>query len=132
MAYIGENSAADMLGGEPRYFYALRRTDGGDLYFCRVDQALGQDSVTINNPAAVGDDFTDFSSGADFFEGRDVYHNIVYPNLNYEQMRWDERDLYYYIDDDGNQVNTTKGWYAVCEFNKKEKGHYYKFRKYRC
>lgn len=27
----------------------------------------------------------------------------------------------FYIDSDGKQVNTTKGWYAVCQFNKKEK-----------
>ena len=112
MSYIGENSASNMLGGEPRYFYALRRTDQGDLYFCRVDQALGQDSVTINNPAAVGDDFTDFSSGADFFEGRDVYHNIVYPNLNYEQMRWDNRSIYYYINAAGELVARVGQAYA--------------------
>ena len=25
----------------------------------------------------------------------------------------------FYIDSDGKQVNTTKGWYAVCKFNNK-------------
>ena len=104
MSYIGENGAAELLGGEPRYFYALRRTDEGELYFCRVDQALGQDSAVINNPADGNDDFTDFSSGNDFFEGRDVNHNLVYPNLNYEQMRWDNRSIYYYINSNGELV----------------------------
>lgn len=27
----------------------------------------------------------------------------------------------YYIDENGKKINTTKGWYAVCQFNKKEK-----------
>jgi hypothetical protein len=26
----------------------------------------------------------------------------VYDNLNYEQFRWDDRDLYYYLDANGN------------------------------
>lgn len=104
MSYIGQNGAETILGNEPRYFYALRRTDEGDLYFCRVDQAFGQDTVVINNPAAVSDDYTDFESGVDFFEGRDVNHNLVYPNLNYEQMRWDDRSIYYYLNNEGELV----------------------------
>ena len=42
--------------------------------------------------------------GIDFLEGRDVNHDVVYGNLTYEQYRWDNRNLYYYIDDDGQLV----------------------------
>ena len=96
-------SIDDRLGTHPRYFYALRRTDDGDLYFARVDQ-LSDDSIQINAIGADDDNYPDFESGIDFLEGRDVYHNLVYPNLNYEQMRWDSRNIYYYINDDGELV----------------------------
>jgi hypothetical protein len=92
------------LGGNPRYLYALRRTDEGDLYFDRVDQLSNADSIQINTPGDENDNYTDFGSGVDFFEGRDVYHNLVYPNLNFEQMRWDSRNIYYYINEEGEFV----------------------------
>jgi len=104
MSYIGNEPQKDFLGGEPRFFYGLRRTDAGTLYFVRIDQVAGNDSVIINNPGNVNDDYTNFASGEDFFEGRDVYHNLVYPNLNYEQMRWDNRSIYYYVDNNGELV----------------------------
>ena len=31
-------------------------------------------------------------------------HEKVYENLNYEQFKWDNRSLMYYIDDSGNLV----------------------------
>ena len=81
--YIGNQlSQSDMLGGTPRYFYGVRRTDEGDLYFAKVDQLSDLDSVQINNPGDVNDDYIDFALFEDFFEGRDVYHNLVYPNVN--------------------------------------------------
>ena len=37
--YIGSIPNADLLGSDtPRYFYALRRTDDGLLYFGKIDQ----------------------------------------------------------------------------------------------
>ena len=75
------------------------------LYFAKVDQLDVSDGIQINN---VGDepsqDYPGFSPGQDFFEGRDTYHNLVYRNLNYEQFRWDDRNIYYYINDDGEFV----------------------------
>lgn len=96
-------SIDDRLGSQPRYLYALRRTDDGDLYFAKVDQ-LTDDSFQINAIGADEDNYADFDYGSDFLEGRDVYHNLVYPNLNYEQMRWDDRNIYYYINDNGELV----------------------------
>ena len=31
-------------------------------------------------------------------------HNLVYENLNYEQFRWDDANLVYYINDEGELV----------------------------
>ena len=37
--FIGQIPNADLLGSDtPRYFYALRRTDDGLLYFAKIDQ----------------------------------------------------------------------------------------------
>jgi hypothetical protein len=101
--YVGV-TPKEALGDQPRYFYALRRTDQGDLYFTQVDLLSPTDSIAINAPGAGSDDYTDFEVGTDFFEGRDVYHNKTYPNLNYEQYRWDDKKIYYYLDGQGNLV----------------------------
>lgn len=94
-------SPEDLLGGSPKYFYALRRTDDGELYFTRINQLSRTDSVQINNEGIADDDFLEFEVGVDFFEGRDANHDLVFENLNFEQMRWDNRNLYYYIDASG-------------------------------
>lgn len=98
---IGQEANAS-TSSVPRYFYGLRRTDDGDLYFVRTDTLSPIDTIVINNEGATDADFQDFTWGQDFFEGRDVYHNVIYDNLNYEQFRWDDRDLYYYLDSNGN------------------------------
>lgn len=103
--YLGDLSIQDLLGpGVPRYFYGLRRTDDGELYLAKVDQIRANDTITVNNPGTVDGNYENFETGVDFFEGRDVNHNLVYENLNYEQYRWDGRALFYYIDDDGQLV----------------------------
>lgn len=95
---MGNASPADLLGGRPRFFYALRRTDQGDLYLQKVDQLNGTDSVSINVPGDQNNNLLTFDEGVDFFEGRDVYHNLIDPNLNYEQYRWDDISINYYLD----------------------------------
>lgn len=103
--YVGAINLQDLLGeGVPRYLYALRRTDNGELYLGKVDQLVADDVLSINAPGAVEDNYDGFEVGTDFFEGRDVNHNLVYANLNYEQYRWDGRAIFYYIDDDGELV----------------------------
>lgn len=101
--YIGQNPD-QLLASDQRFLYALRRTDEGELYFARLDQLSSTDSLTINNPAGGDYDYTGFEMGVDFFEGRDVYHELVFANLEYEQYRWDQRSLYYYINDNGELV----------------------------
>lgn len=94
--------------GNSRYFYGLRRTEEGDLYLFKLDQLVGnEDILQINR---IGDDpskdFTDFVFGVDFFEGRLEDHTIDtdIANLNYEQYRWDARNLFYYINSNGEFV----------------------------
>lgn len=109
--YIGQQPS-DVLGDQPRFFYGLRRTDDGELYFARIDQLIGQDAIDINAPGDPGENYEDFEVGVDFYEGRDVYHNLVFANLNYEQYRWDDRNIYYYIDDDGQLVARVNATYT--------------------
>lgn len=87
-----------------RYFYGLRRTDDGELYLAKIDQLKAGESITINNPGDPEENYQEFQQGEDFFEGRDIKHQKVYDNLNFEQFRWDNRDLLYYVDDEGNLV----------------------------
>ena len=87
-----------------RFFYGLRRTDNGELFLGKVDQLKNNDTLVINNPGDPTNNYPNFEEGQDFYEGRDVYHNLVYENLNYEQFRWDDRHLLYYINDEGELV----------------------------
>ena len=86
-----------------RFFYGLRRTDQGELFIGKSDQMKTDDAhtVTINNPGAPADNFPNFEQGQDFYEGRDVHHNLVHGNLNYEQFKHDDRDMFYYVNDEG-------------------------------
>lgn len=101
--YIGK-TPEDVLGDQPRYFYGLRRTNDGEVYFGRVDQMNNQDSLTINSSGDPSESYNDFEIGVDFYNGRDIYHNLIFDNLQYEQFRWDDRSIYYYIDSEGQLV----------------------------
>ena len=101
--YLG-NDPQSMLGDTPRFFYGLRRGEDGSLYLIRSDQIRGDEAIQLNDPGEDAGNYNDFEVGIDFFEGRDVYHNKVYENLRYEQYRWDDRAMFYYIDDDGQLV----------------------------
>lgn len=105
--YVGnENSLADLLGASnPRYFYALRRDDEGLLYFAKIDQIKDLGGVTINDPGLTENDYTNFEYGVDFFDGRDENdHSRPYLNLHWDQYRWDNKNLYCYINANGEFV----------------------------
>jgi hypothetical protein len=87
-----------------RYFYGLRRTDNGELFVGKMDQMSTTDSITINKSGDPTKNYPNFEEGQDFYEGRDVNHNLVYENLNYEQMRWDGRNISYYINSEGELI----------------------------
>lgn len=120
--YIGgEINQSDILGeGNPRFFYALRRQDGGantgNLYFTKIDQLSSTDVITLNEPGSTANNFESFEYGIDFFDGRLASdHSRPYPNLAFDQYRWDGKNCYYYINANGelvvriNQVYTYSG-----------------------
>tara|TARA_B100000586_G_C19861839_1_gene323185 strand:- start:189 stop:536 length:348 start_codon:yes stop_codon:yes gene_type:complete len=90
--------------GNSRYFYGLRRTSEGELFISKVDLLELKDGVQVNRPGAVSDNFNDFSRGVDFFDGRDGQHRKNYKNLVYEQYKWDGRNIFYYVNTDGELV----------------------------
>jgi hypothetical protein len=102
----GEVSQSDLLGsGNPRYFYALRRTDDGTLYFAKIDQLKDAGTIVVNVPGSAADDFQEFDYGVDYFDGRSaVDHSRPYANLQWDQYRWDNKNMYYYLDAQGNFV----------------------------
>ncbi len=103
--YAGQtikDTIIDNLG--ERYFYGLRRTDAGELFLGKLDQLSLNDTIQINKEGDVVDNFTDFDEGSEFFEGRDSAHNLTYKNLNYEQFRWDDANLFYYVNEEGELV----------------------------
>jgi hypothetical protein len=102
--YIGEGPDSLINSTQTRYFYGLRRSDQGELFLGKADQLKKTDSITINKAGDPDQNFPGFEEGQNFFEGRDVYHEKVYENLNFEQYRWDNKNLWYYINDDGELV----------------------------
>ena len=110
-------STPDHINGAipDRFFYGLRRTDQGELFIGKADQMKTTDSITINNPGDPAQNYPNFEEGQDFVEGRDVNHNLVYQNLNYEQFRWDARNISYYIDAEGELVARVNHSYTYDE-----------------
>lgn len=104
--YIGQVNIQDILGqNNPRFFYALRRTDDGTLYFEKLDQLTATETITVNIAGPAADNFEDFEYGVDYFDGRLAEdHSRPFPNLKFDQYRWDNRNMYYYINDNGELV----------------------------
>lgn len=87
-----------------RFFYGLRRTEQGDLYLVKADLLKLEDGVQLNRPGNVDQNYNNWGRGEDFFEGRDQQHRTVYTNLVYEQFKWDGRNLFYYVNSEGELV----------------------------
>ena len=98
--YLGQ-SPDEALGDSPRYWYALRRNQDGELFLLRSDQLKDKDSIELNLPGAPAENFEDFEPGVDYFEGIGADHEVEYENLVWTQYRWDNRNLLYYIDNQG-------------------------------
>jgi hypothetical protein len=103
--YVGDTTLQDILGDSPRFFYGLRRTDDGTLYFEKVDQLTSSASFNLNVPGPNSGNFENFEYGVDFFDGRlATDHSRPYPNLYFDQYRWDNKNCFYYIDSQGQLV----------------------------
>jgi len=110
--YLGRDPE-EVLGNSTRYFYAIRRNEDGELFFVRVDLLKDADvSLEVNNPGAPGDTFEDFEEGIDFFEGIRADHEAEYSNMKYPQYRWDDRSIFYYIDNEGRLVQRINRGYT--------------------
>jgi len=94
--YLG-TSPDDALGQSPRFLYALRRNEDGELFLLRSDQLKDKDSIEINLAGAITENFEDFEPGIDFFDGLQEDHEVLYENLVWTQYRWDSRNMLYYI-----------------------------------
>ena len=90
--------------GNNRYFYGLRRTSDGTVYLVKADLLELEDGVELNRSGNIDDNYKNWSRGEDFFEGRDTQHKLVYKNLFYEQYKLDGRNLFYYVNKDGELV----------------------------
>lgn len=103
--YVGKNPTDVLDGVVSQYLYGLRRNDDGELFLIRVDQLQGGDenSIVINNQGTRDASFPDFEEGISYFEGIDDSHDIVYPNLRYPQLKWDNRALSYYVEEGTGQ-----------------------------
>ncbi len=102
--YYAKN--AETSKRERYYFYGINRNDSdGFITLYKVDVNENDGQVPIQSPGieAPGSRlFDEFEVGVDFFNGRDIEHNLVYDNLICEQYRWDSKNAYYFIDDEGN------------------------------
>jgi hypothetical protein len=101
--YLG-TSPIEVLGDSPRYLYALRRNDDGELFLLRSDQLKDKDSIELNTPGDISENFEDFEPGIDYFDGVTDDHEIEYDNLVWVQYRWDNRNMLYYIGSDEGRL----------------------------
>ena len=98
--YLGRDPV-ETLGQSPRYWYALRRNEDGELFLLRSDQLKDKDSVELNLAGDPAENFEDFEPGIDYFDGVTSDHEIEYDNLVWTQYRWDNRNILYYVDNQG-------------------------------
>ena len=108
--YLG-TTPSEALGDSPRYWYALRRNQDGELFLVRSDQIGDSGSYEINIPGPTEEDFDTFVVGVDYLDGLDETHEKPKENMKYPQYRWDNRALFYYIDSEGMfTVRVNKGY----------------------
>ena len=109
--YLG-TTPSEGLGESPRYWYALRRNEDGELFLVRSDQIIDRDSYELNIPGPSEEDFENFESGVDYFDGLNEEHELINDNMRYPQYKWDNRSLFYYVDNEGMFVVRINKGYA--------------------
>jgi hypothetical protein len=109
--YLG-TSPDEALGDSPRYWYAIRRNADGELFLLLSDQLIDKDTIELNIPGALAENFEDFEPGVDYFEGITAAHETEYENLVWPQYRWDNRSMLYYIDSEGRLVQRINQGYT--------------------
>lgn len=109
--YLGRDPI-ETLGTSPRYWYALRRNEDGELFIVRSDQLIDKESYQLNIPGPPGENFEAFEPGTDFFDGIKADHEPEYENMYYTQYRWDDRSIFYYVDSEGRLVQRINQGYT--------------------
>jgi hypothetical protein len=109
--YLG-TSPEEALGNSPRYWYAIRRNEDGELFLLRSDQLKDKDSIELNRPGVPLENFEEFEPGVDYFDGIAADHEIEHENLVWTQYQWDNRSILYYIDQDGRLVQRINQGYT--------------------
>ncbi len=109
--YLGRDPV-EILGDSPRYWYALRRNEDGELFIVRSDQVSDKEAYSINIPGPVEENFEDFEPGVDYFDGIAEDHEPAYDNMYYTQYRWDDRSIFYYVDSQGMLVQRINQGYT--------------------
>ena len=113
--YLG-TSPDEALGDSPRYWYALRRNEDGELFLLRSDQLKDKDSIELNLPGDTAENFEDFEPGIDYLDGIRADHEVEYANLVWTQYRWDNRNMLYYIGpEEGRLIQRINQGYAYPE-----------------
>jgi hypothetical protein len=99
-----------------KYFYRLSRDDEGYLTFTKVNLALDNETIVIDDPEARADeelqsDFGGFD-GDTLVINMDANHNIINKSMGYSQYKVRPDDLLYFINDDGEMVVRINGTYS--------------------
>jgi hypothetical protein len=81
----------------------------------RSDQLKDKDSIELNLPGDPAENFEDFEPGIDYFDGIVADHEVEYENLVWTQYRWDNRNMLYYIDNEGRLTQRINQNYAYPE-----------------
>ena len=115
MSYIGYTPDLILNALPNKFFYGLRRTDEGELFVTKVDMSRKDSAIAINNPGDPADNFPNFQQGQDFYEGRNINHDLVYENLNNEQFLWEDANIFYYVNDEGELVARYNEEYTYIE-----------------
>lgn len=102
--YIGYTPDLILNALSDKFFYGMRRTDEGELFLTKVDLSKKDAAININNPGDPEENYPNFQSGQNFYEGRDINHDIVYNNLNNEQFLWEDSNIFFYVNSEGELV----------------------------
>ena len=109
--YLGRDPI-ETLGSSPRFWYALRRNEDGELFIVRSDQLTDKEAYEINIPGDPLENFEEFVPGVDYFDGIKVDHEPEHENMYYTQYRWDDRSMFYYVDSQGQLVQRINQGYT--------------------
>lgn len=102
--YVGYTPDLILNALSDKFFYGMRRTDEGELFLTKVDLSKKGSAININNPGDPEENYPNFQTGQNFYEGRDINHDIVYDNLNNEQFLWEDSNIFFYVNSEGELV----------------------------